>query len=86
MVEHGALFLFPLRITVNPRLKIQIKIAFSAKRHCNTDKGPLYIYDGPGVLSEKLKAKNYAGYSVYKAPTYQVFAINIAAKKQLFSG
>lgn len=67
-----------IRIAVHPNQYLTVKSDLDAYvKHCESENAPLYIHDGPGVLSYKMKKYSTRNNVLYKALTYQVFVLKI---------
>lgn len=76
--------LYAVRITVPFKYYISIKLSkYLTEQVCNTVLEPMYVYDGPGVLSENLQPKVDDLHAFYSATTNQVLVMKVINQKYL---
>ena len=68
-----------MRIVVDITQNVEAKVSQAAMEKCLEES--IHLYDGPGVLSSRIKAKSHRGNYVYKSTTFQVFAVSFKFKR-----
>ncbi len=77
--DNNSPAMYNMHFTVSPRQRITIR-ASRDKNVCNSTSEPLYLYDGPGVLSHKLQPQIQTdSCNSYQASSYQVCVVRIAS-------
>ncbi len=72
------LYVFRISLEVTEILIVGIAIQ-SYSQYCSSDQEPLYIFDGPGILSHKLSFQKSGKFLIYKASTFQVFVLKFGS-------